>query len=44
MDTDSFIADIRRGDINKDIVEVVETNHESLNHELDRPLPKRKKI
>ena len=38
-----FIADIRRGDINKDIVEVVETNHESLNHELDRPLPKRKK-
>ena len=44
MDTDSFIADIRRGDINKDIIEVVKTKLDTLNHELDRPLPKRKKI
>ena len=42
MDTDSFIVYIKTDDIYKDIAEDGETRFDTLNYELDRPLPKRK--
>ena len=42
MDTDSFIAYIKTGDIYKDIAEGVKTRFDTSNYELDRPLPKGK--
>ena len=42
MDTDSFIVYIKTDDIYKDIAEDVETIFDTLNYELDRPLPKGK--
>ena len=38
-----FIICIKTDDIYKDIAEDVDTKFETLNYELDRPLPKRKK-
>ena len=43
MDRDSFIVHIKRYDIYKEIAENVETKLDTLNDELDRPLPKGKK-
>ena len=43
IDTDSFILYIKT-DIYKDIAEDVETRFDTSNYELDRPLPKGKKI
>ena len=43
MDTDSFIVYIKPNVIYKDIVEDVESRYDTLNYELDRPLPKGKK-
>ena len=43
MDTDSFLVYIKTDDIYKDIAENVETRFDTLNFELSRPLPKRKK-
>ena len=43
MDTDSFLVYIKTDDIYKDIAENVETRFDTLNFELGRPLPKRKK-
>ena len=42
MGTDSFIAYIKTDDIYKDVVEDVESRFDTLNYELDRPLPKEK--
>ena len=42
MDTDSIIVYIKRDDIYKNIVEVIETTSDTSNYELDRPLPKGK--
>ena len=42
MDTDSFIVYIKTDDICKDIAEDVGTRFDTLNYELDRPLPKGK--
>ena len=42
MDTDSFIAYIKRDDIYKDIEEDVETKFDTSDYELDRPLLKGK--
>ena len=42
MDTDSFTAYIKTDDIYKDIAGDVEPTFDSLNYELDRPLPKAK--
>ena len=42
MDTDSFIAYIKTDDINKDIAKDAESRFDTLNYELDRPLPKGK--
>ena len=42
MDTDSFIIYIKIYDIYKDIAEDVETRFDTLNYELERPLPKGK--
>ena len=42
MDTESFIVDIKAGDIYKDIAEDVETRFDTSNYELDRPFPKGK--
>ena len=42
MDTNSFIVYIKIDDIYKDIAEDVETRFDTLNYELDRPLPKGK--
>ena len=44
MDTGSFIVRVKTDVINKDIAEDVETRFDTLNFELDRPLPKGKKI
>ena len=43
MDTDSFIVYIKTGDIYSDIAKDVETRFDTLNYELERPLPKGKK-
>ena len=42
MDTDSFIVYVKTEDIYKDIAEAIETRFDTLNFELDRPLPKGK--
>ena len=42
VDTPSFIVYIKTDDIYKDIAEDVQTSFDTSNHELDRPLPKRK--
>ena len=42
MDTNSVIVHVKTGDIFKDIAENVETGFDTLNYELDRPLPKGK--
>ena len=42
MDTDSFIVYIKTDDIYKGIAEDVETRFDTLNYELDTPLPKAK--
>ena len=42
MDTDSFIVYIKKHDIYKDIAEDTDTRFDTLNYELDRPLPKEK--
>ena len=39
----SFIVHVKTDDIYKDIAEDLETRLDSLNFELDKPLPKRKK-
>ena len=44
MDKDSFIVYIKTDDIYKDVAEDVETRFDTTNYELDRPLPKGKKI
>ena len=44
MDTGSFIVRVKTDVINKDIAEDVETRFDTLNFELNRPLPKGKKI
>ena len=44
IDTDSFIVFIKTDDINKDIAKDVGTRFNTSNYELDRPLPKGKKI
>ena len=44
MDTDSFIVYTETDDIYEDIAEDVETEFETSNYELDRPLPKGKNI
>ena len=44
IDTDSFIVFIKTDDINKDIAKDVETRFNTSNYELDRPLPKGKKL
>ena len=44
MDTDSFIVYIKTDDIYKVIAEDVEIRFDTSNYELDRPLPKGKKI
>ena len=44
MDTDSFIVHVKTGDIYKGIAEDVETRFDTSNYELDKPLPKGKKI
>ena len=42
VDTDSFTAYIKTDDIYKDIAGDVEPTFDTLNYELDRPLPKAK--
>ena len=44
MDKHSFILYIKTNDIYKDIAEGVETWFDTSNYELDRPLPKEKKL
>ena len=44
IDTDSFIVFIKTDDINKDIAKDLETRFNTSNYELDRPLPKGKKL
>ena len=44
MDTESFIVCIKTDDIYKDIAEEVETRFDYSNYELERPLPKGKKM
>ena len=44
MNTDSFTVNIERDDIAEDVAEDVETRFDTSNYELDRPLPKGKKI
>ena len=44
MDADSFIVYIKTDDIYKVIAEDVEIRFDTSNYELDRPLPKGKKI
>ena len=44
MDTDSLFAYIKGDDIYKDVAEDVETTFDTLNYELDRPLPKGKNL
>ena len=43
MDTDSFIVNIETDDIAEDVAEDVENRFDTLNYELDRPLPNGKK-
>ena len=43
MDLDSLTLHVKTDDIYKDIAEDVEIRFDTLNFELDRPLPKRKK-
>ena len=43
MDTDSFIANVKRDDIYKDIAENIETRFDTSNFKLGRPFPKEKK-
>ena len=42
MDTDSFIANVKRDDIYKDIAENIETRFDTSNYKLGRPFPKEK--
>ena len=42
-DTDNFLVDVKRDDINEDIAEDFKAKLDSLNYESDRPLPKGKK-
>ena len=42
MDTDSFIMHIKTEDFYKDIADDVEKRFDTLNYEINRPLPKRK--
>ena len=44
MDKDSFIVHVKMNDIYKHTAEVVETRFDTLNFEIDRPLPKGKNI
>ena len=44
MDTESFIVCIKTDDIYKDIAKDVETRFDYSNYELERPLPKGKKM
>ena len=44
MDTDSFIVHVKTGDIYKGIAEDVETRFDASDYELDKPLPKGKKL
>ena len=44
MDTDSFIVHLKMEDTCKDIAEDVKTGFGTSNFELERPLPKRKKL
>ena len=44
MNTDSFIVDIETDDIAEDVAEDFETRFDTSDYELDRPLPKGKKI
>ena len=43
MDTDSFIANVKRHDIYTDIAENNETRFDTSNFKLGRPFPKEKK-
>ena len=42
MDADSFIDHLKIEAIDKDVADDVETRFDTLNFELDRPLPKEK--
>ena len=42
MDTDSFIANVKRDDIYEDIAENIETRFDTSNFKLGRPFPKEK--
>ena len=44
MDIDSFIVHVKTDDIYKDIAEAVETRFDTSNCEIERPLPKGKKL
>ena len=44
MNTDSVIVYIKTDDIYKDIAQKVETRSDISNYDLDRPLPKQKKL
>ena len=44
MDTDSFIAYVKRDNIYKDIAENVETRSDTSNYKLDRPFTEEKII
>ena len=44
MDADSFNVYIKTDDVYKDIGEDVEARFDTSNYELDRPLPKEKKL
>ena len=44
MGTDSFIVHVKTDDIYKDIPEDVKTRYDTSNFEIDRPLPKGKKM
>ena len=43
MDTDNYIVHIKTDNIYQDIAEDVETNFDTSNYELERPLPKGRK-
>ena len=43
MDTNSFIVDIKPGDICADIAKNVKTGFDTSKYELERPLPKGKR-
>ena len=44
MDPDNFIAHVKANDIYKDVGEDVETRSDTSNDELEKPLPKWKKM